>query len=325
MREVDVTVAICTWNRCEGLRITLEQFCHVRIPEGIRWELLVVNNNCSDSTDLVVASFQQRLPVRLLHEPRPGQSFARNLALCEARGEYLMWTDDDVIADPGWMEALLAPLKQQGALWSFGRSEPEWPGKVPSWYSDRFRGYFAVLDYGPTPFRVTDYLQHFYGLNFAGTVEAHRTLGGFRTDFGLKGDVGGVGEDIDLFERAFAADMPIVYTPDALVRHMIAEQRTGKAYHRRRQWVASEVHYRILPELFPRSPWVLGLPRFFYGHVVADGLAYLRCQVAGRRSEAFYHELRLTRFSRLVLEAARNGFRRPGAPAMASARESTGS
>jgi glycosyltransferase involved in cell wall biosynthesis len=320
-----LSVAICTWNRCESLRATLEQFCSVRVPTGTEWELLVVNNNCTDATDSVVQAFQDRLPVRLLHEMTAGQSYARNLAVREARGEYLLWTDDDVIVDPGWLEALLAPLVTGIASWSFGRSQPSWPDKPPSWYSDRFRGHFAVLDYGPDSFRITDYMQHFYGLNFAGTVEAHRALGGFRNDFGFKGDAGGVGEDIDLFQRAFDAGMPIVYCPDALVKHVIPEQRTRKTYHRRRHWVANEVYYKVLPEMFSRAPWFLGLPRFFFGHAANDTRAYLRCVFSGERSEAFYYELRLVRFARLLLEAARRGFRRPAAPAIGNLKESIGS
>ena len=322
---MSVTVAICTWNRCESLRETLEQFCSLRVPSNTDWELLVINNNCTDDTDAMVASFQARLPVRLLHEPTPGQSYARNLAVREARGEYLLWTDDDVIVDSGWMESLLVPLRDGTAEWSFGRSEPKWPGKVPAWYSDRFRGYFAVLDYGPTSYRITNYLQHFYGLNFAGKVESHRALGGFRNDFGFKGDAGGVGEDVDLFQRAFDANMPIVYCPSALVKHVIPVQRTQKAYHRRRHWLANEVYYAVLPEMFPRAPWFLGLPRFFFGHAAIDVGAYLRSLLSGNRSEAFYYELRLVRFARLLLEAARNGFRRPAAPAVAAVKESIGS
>jgi glucosyl-dolichyl phosphate glucuronosyltransferase len=320
-----VTVAICTWNRCESLRTTLEQFCSLRIPARTDWELLVVNNNCTDATDHVVASFQGRLPVRLLHEPTPGQSYARNLALREARGEYLMWTDDDVNVDPGWMESLLAPLADRTASWSFGPSAPQWPGEPPSWYSERFRNYFAVLDYGPHSFRITNYLQPFYGLNFAGTVESHRALGGFRNEFGFKGDVGGVGEDIDLFQRAFDARMPIVYCPSALVHHVIPGARTRKAYHRRRHWVANQVYYTVLAEMFPKGPWVLGLPRFFFAHAAIDTRAYLGSLITGQRSDAFYYELRLVRFVRLLLEAARNGFRRPAVLSIGTVKESIGS
>jgi glycosyltransferase involved in cell wall biosynthesis len=310
-----VTVAICTWNRCESLRRTLEAFLALRVPPEVTWELLVINNNSTDATDAVAAEFTDRLPLRLLQEPRPGQSYARNLAIEEARGRYLLWTDDDVLVDPQWMSALLSALITFGADWAFGRSEPQWPHGKPAWYAERFRNYFGILDYGPKPFVVQDFDQHFYGLNFGGTVEAHRTLGGFCVEFGLRGDGGGVGEDTDIFERAFGAHMKIVYTPDALVRHVIAEIRTHKAYHRRRQWVAHEVYFRYLSQSFPNAPVLLGLPRFFFSRALEDAAAYAASIVRRDRGEAFHRELQLVRFARLSLEAARHGFRAATPPA----------
>src|SRR5690348_908357 len=97
-----LTVAICTWNRARALRTTLEQLTRVRVPAGAAWELLVVNNNCTDDTDAACREFETRLPIRLLHEPTPGQSHARNLAIRESRGAYIAWTDDDVLVDEGW-------------------------------------------------------------------------------------------------------------------------------------------------------------------------------------------------------------------------------
>jgi glycosyltransferase involved in cell wall biosynthesis len=316
-----VTVAICTWNRSDALRLTLEQFTKMRVPQGIEWELLVVNNNCTDDTDEIVAAFNGRLPVRLLHERTPGQSHARNLAIRESRGTYLAWTDDDVIIEPGWLEAILETFDRYDATWVFGASEPEWPGAAPSWYSARVQNYFAVLDYGSEPFVVTDGDHPFYGLNFAGMRAAHVTLNGFRTEFGFRGDKGGVGEDIDMFDRALGAGMRIVYTPRARVRHMIPPARVGKHYHRRRQWLAVPVYYQHLPEMFPRAAWLLGLPRFFYLNAAKSALGYARALVERDRAARFDHEMQLVKFARLSAEAARHGFRkRSSAP---SQRQST--
>ncbi|GAC1466516.1 MAG: hypothetical protein PVSMB1_15810 [Gemmatimonadaceae bacterium] len=247
----------------------------------------------------------------LVAEPTPGQARARNLAIREARGEYILWTDDDVLTDPGWLTAILEAFDQFDAAWVFGRSEPEWPGSQPSWYSERFKGYFALLDYGPDPFVVTDVQKPFYGLNFACTRDAAVALDGFRAEFGFRGAVGGIGEDIDAFERAIAAGMRVVYTPHAVVRHIIPPDRIGRAYHRRRHWAANEVYYRFLGELYPRAPTLLGLPRFFFGKGAADSARYVRCVAKRDWSEAFYYELQVLRFARLLFETGRHGFRRP--------------
>jgi glycosyltransferase involved in cell wall biosynthesis len=98
-----VTVAICSWNRARRLVQTLDSLTALAVPDGVDWELLVVNNNCTDDTDRVVASFTDRLPLRLLHEPTPGLSCARNRAVQHAAGEYILWTDDDVVVDSAWL------------------------------------------------------------------------------------------------------------------------------------------------------------------------------------------------------------------------------
>ena len=62
---VDVSVAICTWNRAKLLDQTLTQMRQLRIPAGLTWELLVVNNNSTDDTDAVASRHASSLPLRL--------------------------------------------------------------------------------------------------------------------------------------------------------------------------------------------------------------------------------------------------------------------
>ena len=80
-----VTVAICTWNRAKLLDQTLTEMRKLRIPPGIEWELLVVNNHCTDETDAVIARHRGALPIQRLFEPRQGLSNARNCAVSTAR------------------------------------------------------------------------------------------------------------------------------------------------------------------------------------------------------------------------------------------------
>ena len=75
--RLSLTVAICTWNRSQSLQHTLEGFAQIAIPSETDWELLVVNNNCTDRTDEVIRVFEGRLPVRRIFEKRPGLSNAR--------------------------------------------------------------------------------------------------------------------------------------------------------------------------------------------------------------------------------------------------------
>src|SRR5262245_46123603 len=124
-----ISVAICTWNRAHLLDQTLSNMRSLLIPRGIEWELLVVNNNCTDDTDDVIARHSSGLPIRRLFEPNPGLSNARNCAVHQARGTLLIWTDDDVLVDSAWMSEYVRAARRYTDVTFFG-------GRVDPWYAD---------------------------------------------------------------------------------------------------------------------------------------------------------------------------------------------
>ena len=115
-----VTVAICTLNRAESLRRTLDTLAAMQVPSDLGWEVVVVNNDCTDHTDEIIASFVGRLPIRRELEPQRGLSRARNRAIDAANGQYIVWTDDDVIVDPGWLNAYVEAFRRWPEAVVFG-------------------------------------------------------------------------------------------------------------------------------------------------------------------------------------------------------------
>jgi GT2 family glycosyltransferase len=97
-----VTVAVCTRNRTQDLAACLEALVQV---DYSNLELLIVDNapSTAETQDFV----RRRYPwVRYVVEPRPGLNWARNRAILAARGEIIAFTDDDVMVDAGWVQAL---------------------------------------------------------------------------------------------------------------------------------------------------------------------------------------------------------------------------
>ena len=84
---MDVTVALCTWNRSALLERTLSSMVRLRIPTGLDWELLVVDNGSTDETRAVLDRFRSELPLRTVSEPQAGVAHARARGLAEARGD----------------------------------------------------------------------------------------------------------------------------------------------------------------------------------------------------------------------------------------------
>jgi glycosyltransferase involved in cell wall biosynthesis len=155
-----LTVVIATWNRHEILSQTLEHLTRLVIPDGVEWEILVVNNNCTDTTDAVIASFAGCLPVVRLFEGTPGKSNALNLAVQEATGEYLLFADDDVRVEPDWIVAYHAAfLRWPDAAVFGGAVTPSFEGAPPTWLAralEEIGGVYGASHMPAGPIRLTD-------------------------------------------------------------------------------------------------------------------------------------------------------------------------
>ncbi|MBN9503881.1 MAG: glycosyltransferase family 2 protein [Armatimonadetes bacterium] len=112
-----VSVLLCTRNRAPDLKETLVSLGQVQPPEGIEAEVVVIDNGSTDETGEVVAN--AKIPwatsVRCVIEPKPGVANARNRALAEAKGEIIVFVDDDIRFEPEWMTHILAPFESESA------------------------------------------------------------------------------------------------------------------------------------------------------------------------------------------------------------------
>jgi glycosyltransferase involved in cell wall biosynthesis len=234
-----LTVAICTWNRSRSLRATLESLRALDVPAGLDWEVIVVNNNCTDDTDDVLASFASSLPLRRLHEPKQGQSNARNLAIAEARGDYILWTDDDVVVDRQWIRAYLdAFATWPDAVLLGGPIQVEFEGCPPYWLleliqDERFSAVYAHRDLGREPIRF-DAARYVvpYGANM---VTRGREQRGLRFDPNLGRSLDGQvrGEELDVVMKLLIDGHEGRWIPEAKVFHVIPPELQTQRHLRR--------------------------------------------------------------------------------------------
>jgi len=111
-----VSIIICTRNRAESLKSTLESIGQARVPEGWHVELIVVDNNSSDHTAAIVNNTHlTNVDLRYANAPIPGQCHARNTGLREAKGEIIIFTDDDIHVPANWIPAMCQPILSQTA------------------------------------------------------------------------------------------------------------------------------------------------------------------------------------------------------------------
>ena len=109
--EPKISLIICTRDRASNLKATLEAIGRMTVPADLSAELIVVDNGSTDGTkETANGSTLTNMPVRYLHEPRKGKGNAYNMALAAARGEALLFTDDDVRPHAGWIEQMVQPI-----------------------------------------------------------------------------------------------------------------------------------------------------------------------------------------------------------------------
>ena len=183
---MNISVILCTYNRCEALKKALESAGGLRLPGEVEWEVLVVDNNSTDRTRAVVEDFCHRYPAhfRYLFEPQQGKSYALNAGIREAQGEVLAFMDDDVTVEPTWLNNLVMPLLRGEWAGSGGRILPERTFVPPPWLPREERYALAPLvmfDCGPD---ACELAEPPFGTNMAFRKEMFERYGGFRTDLG---------------------------------------------------------------------------------------------------------------------------------------------
>src|ERR1700748_1248986 len=133
--SADATVLICTYNRAPFLGDTLDSLARSR-PSHVTWNVIVVDNNSNDDTREVVLSRVAGYPVPLIYlfEGRQGKSHALNTGLNATAAPFVLFTDDDVIVDAGWIDASCRALRDDEAVdYTGGPVRPIWERPCPAW------------------------------------------------------------------------------------------------------------------------------------------------------------------------------------------------
>src|SRR5579872_2699457 len=230
---MEISVVVCTYNRCGSLGKALESIASSILPVGVEWEVLVVDNNSKDRTREIVESFCVRFPgrFRYLFEQRQGKSFALNSGVHHAVGKTIAFTDDDVVVEPTWLDHLTAPLRSGSCTGTAGRICAPSDVTLPLWISLEGRcslaGVLALFDRGPLSIELSDPP---YGANMAFQRELFDELGLFRTDLGPNPGNAIRGEDTEFSLRVMDSGKPIQYVPTAIVYHEVPENRLRKGY-----------------------------------------------------------------------------------------------
>ncbi|MGF1480785.1 MAG: hormogonium polysaccharide biosynthesis glycosyltransferase HpsE [Cyanophyceae cyanobacterium] len=316
---IDFTVAICTYNgeaRLPRVLNRLVQQTHI----DFSWEVIVVDNNSSDSTAKVIQQYQSTwsiCPLRSYFEPQQGLAFARRCAMKHARGELVGFLDDDNLPAPGWVSA----------AYRFGRIHPQ-----AGAYGSRLRGkyeieppanfqqiacFLAVVDRGDQPFRYEARKWLFpSGAGLVVRKQAWQSLPERPALAGVSGhSLASKGEDVETLAHIAKAEWEIWYNPQMCIEHEIPRSRLQREYLLKLLQGVGLSSYQLRKLRFPRWQHPVVIPLYLlndlrklaayyakHRHLVAEDTV-AACQLElyrYRLLSPFYHWSRYPVFQRAI-------------------------
>lgn len=208
-----LSIVIASFNRAQGLVAFLCELSRQRVPNGVEWEAVIVDNNSNDGTRLAIAPLLSAHPQKFkyLFEGRQGKSLALNAGIAEAKGEVFVFTDDDCVPDPDWLASIAREFNADPSLGVLG-------GRVEL-FSDHDRPVSIRTSRERTLVSSSDQLfSLLIGCNMAVRRSALEVVGGFDPFLGPGTKLPAM-EDLDLLYRIFQKGLKIVYSPEVLVLH----------------------------------------------------------------------------------------------------------
>ena len=291
---MDVSVVLSTYNRGAQLSKALEKLLRQE-TQGIDYEIIVVDNNCTDDTKKLVHSYIERDPhFRYIFEGRQGLSYGRNAGIEAARSDLIVFCDDDVEVSPTWVRANYdAAQKFPDADYIGGKVMPIWSGPLPSWVRNTMAP-FALSMLGDEPFAACPEKPHcLVGASLAVRRRALAKAGLFSIETQRVKNTIGSTEDFDWQQKVWAYGGHGVYDPSIACATEIPMNRLKKSYHRR--WHLGHGKFNAISG---RPPWdsprrFLGVPVFMYRQAIEAALAWAKFSLRRDQAEAFERQMQL--------------------------------
>jgi glycosyltransferase involved in cell wall biosynthesis len=220
------------------------------------FEIIIVDNNSHDKTPELAAAYCTRAApaIRYVKELKQGLSFARNRGAQEARGSIVAFTDDDAIADNGWLQGLVSVYRQfSDAGVVGGKIKLAWPVEKPAWLSPDLEKSYGALDYGDE-IQALRYPKTPFGGNFSVPRPLFLELGGFNEALGRIRARLLSSEEVYLCRQIEQRGKQIYYAPQAVVYHTVLPERMNKKYLLKRAYAQGQSNVMVEQETGVQRP-----------------------------------------------------------------------
>ncbi|HWA02448.1 MAG TPA: glycosyltransferase family 2 protein [Rhizomicrobium sp.] len=253
-----ISAAICTYNRYDLLPKAIASLRRQSLATD-EFEIIVVDNSPDRrKSETFSRNYAGISNLRWIVEATPGLSNARNVAARMARSPLIAFMDDDAVAASDWLEELLAAFEEFGpeAKLVGGRVDPIWGVPRPDWLPDDLLGYVSVVNWGGVTRFASD-SEWIAGTNLALRVEALVEAGGFSVKLGRTrgGEALLSNDESEVVARIRERGGRLVYSPAAVVEHLVPAERLSQGWFRRRAaWQAVSDYIQDPASAFGNAP-----------------------------------------------------------------------
>jgi len=158
----------------------------------------------------------------------------------EAKGEIIVFTDDDVIVDKYWIQNIDKAFNEYHDIVCVGgKILPIWDSYKPKWLNPRLYGCLALLDYGDSVIYMNS--PNIWGANFAVKSDMFKKYGLFDPYLGRIPGKLYSGEETEFLQRLQNANEKILFYPSSIIYHCVSSERMSKKYFRRWMFDSGEL------------------------------------------------------------------------------------
>lgn len=202
------SIVIPTYNRPERLERCLQSIAQLDFPKNY-FEVVVVDDGSLTDIETITKPFQSILSLQLIRQSNAGPASARNTGANQAKGDYLVFTDDDCQPYPDWLTALEEATTRYPNALIGGRTINALESNVFSTASQLLIDYLYQY-YNQISVEATFFASN----NFAMPRKIFQEIGGFNTNFPLA-----AGEDREFCDRWKRSGFPLHYAPSMRIKH----------------------------------------------------------------------------------------------------------
>ncbi len=312
----DVSVIVSTYNRSKTLGVTIDSL--LAQDQSPNYEILIVDNNCTDNTRELVASYAAKSQrIRYVFEKKQGLSHGRNAGIAAAGSDLLAFTDDDVCVDRNWIHNVMTAAAERPGYGIFGgKVLPMWPEAPPSWLTQAHWAPLALVDYGKPQTISSEHRRTLIGANMIIRRRVFDDVGLFSIVYQRVKEGIGSTEDQELQDRYWKAGGLGWFDPSIVVNADIQQERLAKGYHRRWHFAHGRMMARMRDPIVEHSARsIFGVPQYIFREFVSGSSRWLGATVTGKQDLAFLHEINLLFYAGFVRERIAEN---PGKPVGAS-------